>query len=181
MPARKTNLMCDKNFFWRHWVCAFAIMIGEMAFAQPDSLAFHQKLIALQSIRKGQKISVESTYWGVIEGKFRKIKNDTLLLSTGSAKRFALPVSDLASLWVRTDLAREGGKLGAILGVIPGAIWGGTLAAGLANIDCESHCVNPMGPMLIGGAIGGLVGAASGGMLGATIGAMVPEWQRVYP
>ncbi|MGH7601068.1 MAG: hypothetical protein ACREOI_32320 [bacterium] len=167
------------NFPWRCLFCWFMLLSSGVAFSQnvePDSL----KLIALYSLKKGQRIRAEKSDRSVIAGNLRALKDDSLLFSAGSTKVMAVSVSDLQTLWVRTNSAREGGRVGAILGVIPGAIWGSGLA-GLANIDCESHCVDLTGPRLIGGAIGGLMGAAGGMASGSIIGAAIPQWQRVYP
>jgi hypothetical protein len=153
------------------------LLICNLAFAQANSGA--EKSAVLHRLKKGQRIRVEAIQLGVSEGKFREIINDTLRLRADSSKIDAIAISDLQTLWVRTNSAREGGKAGAIIGVIPGAILG--VGAGLANIDCESHCVNTTAPMLVGGSIGGLVGAASGATIGASIGAAIPQWRRMYP
>jgi hypothetical protein len=144
--------------------------------APPDT----QKSAAFHSLKKGQRIRVENNHGSVIAGKFRAIKDDSLLFIAGSAKVMAISISDLQSLWVRTNSAREGGRVGAILGAIPGAIWGGSMA-GIANIDCESHCADLTGPMLITGSIGALMGAACGMTIGSIAGAAIPKWEQVYP
>jgi hypothetical protein len=144
--------------------------------ASPDK----PKSAALYSLKKGQRIRLEKSDESVITGKLCALKDDSLLLSSDAANLMAISISDLQSLWVKTNSAREGGRVGAILGAIPGAIVGSNMA-GVANIDCESHCTDLTGPRLIGGAIGGLMGAACGMMIGSITGATIPQWQRVYP
>jgi hypothetical protein len=129
--------------------------------APPDT----QKSAALYSLKKDQWIRVEKSDRSVIAGKFRAIKDDSLLLSAGSAKEMAIAISDLQLLLVRTNSARVGGRVGAILGAIPGAILGGYMA-GLANIDCESHCRDLTVPRMT---------------MGSITGAPIPKWERVYP
>lgn len=168
-----------ENFPWRCLVCWFMLLSRGVAFSQnapPDT----QKFVALYSLKIGQQIRVAKSDEGVIAGKLHTLNRDSLLLIVDSAKVMAISIADLQKLWVRTNAAREGGRFGAILGAIPSAIWGSYMA-GVANIDCESHCVDLTGPRLIGGAIGGLMGAAGGMTIGSIIGAAIPQWQRVYP
>lgn len=162
------------KFFW-----IYLLLIGNLAFAQADTNA-HQSA-SRPRIKRGQRLRVETNNLGVSEGKFREIRNDTLLLRADSSKIVAIAILDVQTIWVRTNLTREGGKAGALLGVLPGAIFGGMVGTGLANIDCESHCIDPTVPALVGGAIGGIVGAASGAAIGASLGAAIPQWRRIYP
>jgi len=167
------------NFPWRCLVSWFMLLSCGVAFSQnapPDT----QRSVALYSLKKGQRIRLEKSARSVIAGKLHALKDDSLLLSAGSTNVMAISILELQTLWVRANAAREGGRVGAILGAIPGAILGGYMA-GLANIDCESHCADLTGPRLIGGAIGGLMGAAGGMTIGSLIGAAIPQWQRVYP
>jgi hypothetical protein len=165
--------------FWRCLICWFMLLNCGVALSQnapPDT----QKFATFYSLRKGQRIRLEKSDGSVITGKLRALKNDSLLLSVGSTNVMAISISDLQSLCIRTNSAQEGGRVGAILGAIPGAILGSAMA-GVANIDCESHCVDLTAPRLIGGAIGGLMGAAGGMTIGSVIGATIPQWQRLYP
>jgi hypothetical protein len=167
------------NFSWRYWAGLLVLLSCGIAFSQtgrPDSL----KAAVLYSLKKGRQIRVEKSDGSINTGKLLAVKDDSLWLGAGSAKTMAIALSDLQTLWVRTNSAREGGRVGAILGAIPGVIAGSSLA-GLANLDCETHCVDLNFPRFIGGLIGGIVGAAGGAAIGSSIGVAIPQWQRQYP
>lgn len=164
--------------FCRNWFCFILMLISGPAFSQAAS-SNNQLRAALSALQDGQRIRVVSSSQGKLEGEFVELRGDTLLLRTTSSELITLPPADLQAVWRHTNSSRNVATIGAVAGAIPGAIVGATMA-GIANLDCETHCQDLTGLQLLGGAIGGLMGAAVGVTLGAAVGATIPAWQKVY-
>lgn len=164
--------------FSRNWFCLILMLISGAAFSQAAS-SDSQQLSALSALPEGQRIRVVSNSHGTLEGDFVALRCDTLLLHVSASGLTTLPFADLQAVWQRANSSRHAATIGAIAGAIPGAIAGATMA-GIANLDCETHCRDLTGVHLLGGAIGGLMGAAVGVTLGAAVGATIPAWQQVY-
>lgn len=167
--------------FCRYWVGLFLLLISGAAFSQAASIASSdtQDFSALAALKNGQRIRVVSNSQGKLEGEFAGLQGDTLLLRTGSGELLTLPQADLLAVWQRTNSSRNVATIGAIAGAISGALAGAAMA-GIANLDCETHCQDLTALHLLSGAIGGLMGAAVGVTLGAAVGATIPAWQQVY-
>lgn len=154
------------------------MLISGPAFSQAAS-SDSQRLAALSALPERQRIRVVSSSQGKLEGEFVGLRGDTLLLRTTSRELLALPPADLQAVWHHTNSSRNVATVGAVVGAASGAI-AGAMMAGIANLDCETHCQDLTGVHLLGGAIGGLMGTAVGVTLGAAVGATIPAWQQVY-
>ncbi|KAA0221229.1 hypothetical protein EDS67_28730 [candidate division KSB1 bacterium] len=149
------------------------LLISSAAFSQTASIASvdTQDFSALSTLKNGQRIRVVSTSQGKLIGEFAELRGDTLLLRAGSGELLTLTQAALLAVWQRTNSSRTVATVGAIAGALSGALAGATMA-GLANLDCETHCQDLTALHLLSSAIGGLMGAA--------VGATIPAWQQVY-
>jgi hypothetical protein len=133
----------------------------------------------LPELEPGVRIRLEtSAVVGRLSGHFDQYRADSLIMRSPTNARTALPVRDLAKLWVRGHATKTGAIVGAAIGVAAGAFIGGA-GCGLAhsddgiigNEDFDFGCA----------AAGAGIGLIIGGGMGAGVGALIPKWHLRYP
>ena len=111
----------------------------------------------------------------LLTGKVLEIDGAALVLARGrEGGVLRVPLASLDRLEVARGRRHRAG-MGAAIGFVPGALFGGTV--GLYIACSEQVGCSPVGPVLVGGLLGG---AATGG-LGALIGLVIrsDRWQAV--
>jgi len=109
-------------------------------------------------------------------GEVLELGPDSILVqSAGGPVR--VPTASLDNLDVfrgRRSLAREG----AIVGFVPGALFGAALGALAACMD-QGNCSGAGGPVILGGFMGGAVTAGAGALVGLCF--KKDRWERASP
>ena len=109
-----------------------------------------------------------------LTGKVLEIDGAALVLARGRAGVLRVPLASLDRLEVARGRRHRAG-MGAAIGFVPGALFAGTVAW---YISCaEQVRCGPVGPILVGGLLGG----AATGALGALVGLAIrsDRWQAV--
>jgi len=110
----------------------------------------------------------------LLTGKVLEIDGAALVLARGRAGVLRVPLASLDRLEVARGRRHRAG-MGAAIGFVPGALFAGTVAW---YISCtEQVRCGPVGPILVGGLLGG----AATGALGALVGLAIrsDRWQAV--
>lgn len=127
-----------------------------------------------ERLASGSRVRVTAR-GATIEGRFLKLRHDSLLIQKHIADAEAIALGDVTSMWVSEQ------RLGRSIG--RGAFWGAATGAAVASFfiwttpDCD-YCVND--PRW-GIALGGIPGAAAGTAVGTVVGLTRRPWRRLYP
>ena len=128
----------------------------------------------MQAMTVGQRVRVDVSQVGRLEGRFLVANGATLTLDRDDVP-VQLRLPDIERLWVRGRSTRRGALVGALVGVAFG-IWIGTEAADVCDIDGE-----PCFTTAEAAAVGGLLSGAGGAVVGAGIGFAIPTWRLRFP
>ena len=140
-----------------------------------------KQLSALEKLKPGELLRVQTQESGLLEGSFARSGDGWLWLQSEAGER-SLRVSNVEGIWVRGRSTRKGATVGAIsLGVVGGL--GASLLASALNSLCETEgdCGVHGGEYVLVGLVGAAVGGMTGALLGAGIGSVVSSWHRLFP
>ena len=110
----------------------------------------------------------------LLTGKVLEIDGAALVLARGRAGVLRVPLASLDRLEVARGRRHRAG-MGAAIGFVPGALFAGTVAW---YISCtEQVRCGPVGPILVGGLLGGAATGALGALAGLAI--RSDRWQAI--
>ena len=132
------------------------------------------KAAMASQLREGTVIRMASGRGGVVEGRFARLGNDSLVYQSKDKQDvFLIPLAEIDTLWIQSWDHGKGFRSGALVGGVLGGAGIGLFAASIAHgtnerCNCTDVIVSTVG-----------VGALLGGMIGGALG--VSTWRRRWP
>lgn len=127
------------------------------------------------AIDVGQRVRVEATRFGLLEGQFVSASHTDLVLRA-EEETIEVRFHEIERLWVQGRSTRRGAILGAsagaLFGVIGGLLIGSVACEPVDGGDCTKAEV---------AAVMGILGGAGGTVVGLGIGFAIPTWRLRFP
>jgi hypothetical protein len=149
------------------------IAVPQSAPAAPVSSDEARKASVILALDAGVKVRVTTTGAAHLNGRFRRIENDSLVLYSREGDAPGIPLIQIGSLFVHARSHAKGLVYGALVGGALGGAGIGLLAISLTRSTGDRcNCDKTIeGTLAVSALIGGAIGAAVGW----------PIWRRVWP